>query len=253
VCTGAKPLAVTDCLNFGNPEKAEIYYQLEQAVLGISEACRILGTPVVSGNVSLYNETNGEAVYPTPVIGMLGLVDDASRRCDIAFKDEGDLVVLIGDDSASGLGASEYLEVVHQVVAGTPKLDLDLERRVQRVCLEAIEHGLLRSAHDCSLGGIAVALARCAIEGNIGASIQPPAKYTNAADWLFNEGQSRIVATVSPSNLEGALDFGRRASVPVTVLGKVGNTRLVVGDWIDLDVSSMSKAWEDAIPERLGS
>ena len=159
VCVGAEPIALTDCLNFGNPEKPEVYYQLEECIKGIAAACRTLDVPVVSGNVSLYNETRGQPVYPTPVVGMLGLIEDINKVCRIGFRDEGDVVAVLGGKKGdSGLGGSEYLEVMHNLVAGSPNLDLDLEKRVQETCLDMIRDGLIKSAHDCSLGGLAVAL-----------------------------------------------------------------------------------------------
>ncbi len=172
VCAGAEPLAVTDCLNFGNPEKPEVYYQMEQVVRGMAAACERLGTPVISGNVSLYNETNGDAVLPTPVVGMLGLLEDVEQRCPMAFQAAGDEVFLLGaglEAAAATLAGSEYLREVHGLVAGRPQIDLELEAGVQRACLEAIRGGLLHSAHDCSHGGLAVALAECCIESGAGA------------------------------------------------------------------------------------
>ncbi|HEX2183996.1 MAG TPA: phosphoribosylformylglycinamidine synthase subunit PurL, partial [Chloroflexota bacterium] len=160
-CTGATPVAATDCLNFGNPEKPEVYYQLQQAIEGMAQACEALGTPVISGNVSLYNESAGEPIYPTPIVGVLGVLEDVARHCPSTFRRGGDLIVLLGETRES-LGASEYLEVVHGLVAGqVPELDLDLEAGVQALCRAAIEQGLLHSAHDCSDGGLAVALVEC--------------------------------------------------------------------------------------------
>ncbi len=251
VCTGAEPLAVTDCLNFGNPEKPEIYYQLEQAITGMAEACRVLGTPVISGNVSLYNETRGEAVYPTPVVGMLGLIEDATSRCDMRFKDEGDLVVLLGDRGGAGLGGSEYLETVHGIAAGVPALDLDLELRVQRLCLAAIRRGLVKSAHDCSLGGLSVALALSCIKGNVGARIEPGPDTYSASRWLFNEAQSRIVVTAERSRVEALLHLAGEFQAPATILGEVSGQRLVIGNWIDLAIDEMSAVWRNAIADHL--
>ena len=153
-CLGARGIAVTDCLNFGNPEKPEVYYQLEECIRGMTEACKIFGMPVISGNVSLYNETMDEPVYPTPVAGVLGLLEDVSLVCGMGFKSEGDVVLLLGPaPSATGLGGSEYLEVVHEKVAGKPSIDLDMEKRVQELCATLIGKRMLESAHDCSMGG----------------------------------------------------------------------------------------------------
>ncbi|MBI2954567.1 MAG: phosphoribosylformylglycinamidine synthase subunit PurL [Chloroflexi bacterium] len=253
VCTGAEPLAITDCLNFGNPEKPEIFYQLEQAVLGMADACRALGTPVVSGNVSLYNETNGEAVDPTPVVGMLGLIENVDRRCTLRFKHEGDAIVLIGDVRGVGLGASEYLAVYHGIVAGRPSLDLEMERRVQNLCLAAIRQGLVSSAHDCSIGGIAISLAVSGIFGGLGARIEPPREATNPSEWLFNEAQSRIVLTVKSANLRPLAKLAGDLSVPLAVLGEVGGDRLLIGSWIDLPVAQMAAIWDQAIAKQLSN
>ena len=169
-CVGAEPLALTDCLNFGNPERPEIYHQLEQCIRGMARACRALGVPVVSGNVSLYNESQGAAIYPTPIVGGLGLLGDVNRHCGAGFPAEGLAVVLLGAGQlsarASDLAASEYLHTVHGMVRGRPRLDLALERRVQTLCRQLIADGTLRSAHDCSDGGLAVALAECCILGD---------------------------------------------------------------------------------------
>ena len=159
VCSGAEPLAITDCLNFGNPERPDIYYQLKECIRGMARACRAFDIPVISGNVSLYNETRGEAVYPTPVVGMVGLIEDIERRCSSAFREDGDAVFLIGSWEEGRLDGSEYLELRHGLVRGKPAIDLDLEKRVQRCCLDAIRRGIIKSAHDCSEGGLAVALA----------------------------------------------------------------------------------------------
>jgi len=160
-CTGAEPLALTDCLTFGNPEKTDGYYQLEQCIRGMAQACKTLAIPVISGNVSLYNETKGEPIYPTPVVGMLGLIENIERHTTTGFKNEGDLVVMLGGSGGetNGIGGSEYLELIHNKVVGAIQVNLDLEKRLQECCLEAIGQGIIHSAHDCSDGGLAVALA----------------------------------------------------------------------------------------------
>ena len=162
-CSGALPLAMTDCLNFGNPERPDIYYQLEQCIRGIAEACRVLEVPVVSGNVSLYNESRGQAIFPTPIIGGLGLLEDAGNATRSGFTENDLIVVLLGADTNEAwphdLAGSEYLQWIHCRVEGSPKVDIALEKRVQRACREAIQKGLINSAHDCSEGGLAVALA----------------------------------------------------------------------------------------------
>ncbi|MFV2064940.1 MAG: phosphoribosylformylglycinamidine synthase subunit PurL, partial [Chloroflexota bacterium] len=191
-CVGAMPIAVTNCLNFGSPDEPAAYYQLTEAIEGIAEACRAFDIPVVSGNVSLYNQSGERAIWPTPVIGMLGLLEDLARRCDIGFRDEGDAIHLLGD-LESDLAGSEYLSQHHGLVAGRPSIDLDREVALQRLLREAIGHGLLRSAHDCSDGGLAVAVAESAFRGGIGASCPGIAHHLRPDATLFGEAQSRVV------------------------------------------------------------
>lgn len=247
VCSGGRPLAVTDCLNFGNPEKPSIYYQLEQAVRGLADACRALAIPVVSGNVSLYNETDGQAVYPTPMVGMVGVLEEAAHRRGLAFQRPGDLVVLIGGSGAPTLGASTYLEALHGLVAGAvPALDLAYERRVQEFCLAAIQADLLRSAHDVSDGGLAVALAECCIVGALGAEIDlPPVERPDA--WLFGEDQSWIVASLRPEDWPRLQVLAERQAVPVVVVGRVGGDRLRIGALIDAPVAELASVWRHAL------
>src|SRR6185312_8122663 len=169
VATGAQPLAVTDCLNLANPDRPEVYWELEETIAGLAQACRALEVPIVSGNVSLYNDAGGEAgIHPTPVIGMVGLIDDYARRLEAGFRNEGDFVLLVGS-SSNDLGGSEYLKVEHGLVAGRPpSLDLTREKAVTSLVLAAAKSGLLRSAHDCAEGGMLVALAECCLLGGIG-------------------------------------------------------------------------------------
>ena len=255
-CTGATPIALTDCLNFGNPEKPEIYYQLREAVAGMAEASRQFDAPVVSGNVSLYNETQGEGIYPTPVVGALGLTEDVSARATAGFKDEGDTIVLLGRSSlqadASDLAGSEYLELVHELVAGRPTIDLELEVAVQRVCRTLIAGGIAKSAHDCSDGGLAVAVAESAIMGSIGADITAPVdgRWDSA---LFGEGQSRIVVTLNPACLDEVRSICEAESVPWLELGVVGGADLTVGDNWTVSVAELSEAYTNGLPNALGS
>ena len=176
-CTGAEPIALTDCLNFGNPEHPETYYQMEWCIRGMAKACRVLDVPVVSGNVSLYNETQGHAIYPTPIVGALGLFEDVKRHVGLGFQGPSHAVILLGASMVRGrardLAGSEYLERLHNVVAGRPNIDLDLERRVQELCRRVIRDGIVASAHDCSDGGLAVALSESCIAGGVGFSGRP--------------------------------------------------------------------------------
>jgi phosphoribosylformylglycinamidine synthase II len=274
VCTGAQPLAVTDCLNFGNPERPEVYYQLEGAIRGMAAACEALGTPVISGNVSLYNETLGAAVYPTPVVGMLGLIEDVDRRCDAPFRQDGDLVLLLGGGAdgaapspaagssgtaapstqpAAALAGSEYLKQVHGLVAGRPTIDLTAEAAVQRCVLAAIRAGLLSSAHDCSDGGLAVALAECAAWSGRGLDARTfvPAGRLDAA--LFGEAQSRFVVSLPPDRLPALQELAAAHGVVPTRVGVVGGDRFLLGSLIDVPVAALIEALESGIPRALAA
>ena len=253
VAVGAAPAAVTDCLNFGDPERPEVAWQLEQAVIGLSEACRALGAPVVSGNASLYNETPDGAVLPTPTIGMLGLLDDVERRLTPAFR-EGDEVLLVGaplEQPAAALAGSEFLAARHGLAAGRPVLDLAHEARVQRLVLLANERGLLSAAHDCSDGGLAVALAECCLAGGVGldAGGADPGARLDAA--LFGETQSRfVVAAPGPRERRALQAAAAAAGVPVSPLGAAGGARLRLGP-IDASLDALREACEGGLPRAL--
>jgi len=257
VCSGAEPLAITDCLNFGNPEKADVYYQLKECIKGMARACRELRIPVISGNVSLYNESKGEAIYPTPVVGMLGIMEDISRHCTMSFKKEGDLVFLLGESSPltsssqlssyNGLGVSEYLELVHGLVRGKPGIDLDMEKRVQRCCLEAIKRGFIKSAHDCSEGGLLVTIAESCICGDIGFKGESWKVKGRLDSAFFGEQQSRVVVSMSGDSAVKLSKVARKWQVPLTLLGRVGGKRLVVEGYIDLPLAKVERAWRDGL------
>ena len=228
VCTGALPVAVTDCLNFGNPEKLDVYYTLEQCIRGIAAACEEFSTPVVSGNVSLYNETGGRPVYPTPVVGMLGLIDDVSRHLRAGFERPGCEVWLLGatlEQPASTLGGSEYLETEHGLVAGLPAVDLSAEHRLHRLVLRANEEGLLESAHDCSDGGLAVTIAESCLLGDHGFRRETGVEGRLDAA-LFGEAQGRIVVSLAADGFRQGggsarlQDLARELGVPVVRLGR---------------------------------
>ncbi len=253
-CTGATPVALTDCLNFGNPERPEIYYQLREAVSGMAEASRRFEAPVVSGNVSLYNEAMGEGIYPTPVVGALGLTADVTVHATAGFKDEGDLIALIGRSSieapVSDLGGSEFLEHQHGLVAGRPEIDLDLEVAVQCVCRRLVNAGLAKSTHDCSDGGLAVTIAESAIAGTVGAEVT--ADFSGRWDaGLFGEGQSRIVITVAPNDLSELERICHTESVPMLELGTVTGTEVVFGDLLGVSVDDLADAHRNGLEERL--
>ncbi|HUE76042.1 MAG TPA: phosphoribosylformylglycinamidine synthase subunit PurL [Chloroflexota bacterium] len=252
---GARPIALTDCLNFGNPEKPPIYYQLEQAILGMSEACRALGTPVISGNVSLYNETDGEAIYPTPIVGVLGVLERAGDHLTMAFKRAGDEVWLLGREVEPDLGASSYLVACHDVTAGrVPDLDLAAERHLHELLVSAAANRLLASAHDVGDGGLAVTLAESCIAGEIGATLEfVPAARADAE--LFHEGQSRVVGSVQSKNVPELLKLAARHRVAARRLGEVGGSRLTIGQsgdgaiqsTIDVEVSELRAVWRGAL------
>ncbi|MDQ0195779.1 phosphoribosylformylglycinamidine synthase subunit PurL [Paenibacillus wynnii] len=252
VCSGAKPLAITDNLNFGNPEKPEIFWQMEKAVDGMAEACRVLDTPVIGGNVSLYNENASGSIYPTPVVGMVGLVEDTDHITTQAFKQEGDAILLLGVTQAE-LGGSEFQYAVHGVTEGRPPaLDLETEKKLLNAVLGAIRAGLVRSAHDLSEGGLSVALAESCISGGIGANVELSANGLRSDVALFSETQSRIVLTSAPDRAEELKAAIVAAGVPVEIIGTVGGDRLRVNldgtSVLDEPVAELKFIWEDAIP-----
>ena len=253
-CTGAEPIALTDCLNFGDPERREIYYQLEECIKGMAEACKALNTPVISGNVSLYNETHGEGVYPTAVVGALGLIEDVTRHVSIGFDKPGDVVVLLGASEVSGdagfLSGSEYLELVHGLVAGRPSIDLALEVAVQKACRRLITESLISSAHDCSDGGLAVALAESCIAGDTGFQ----GNFDTTGRWdaaLFGEHQSRIVVSLSPENVESLEQLCRAEGVPWIELGNTGGDSIRIPGLLDLSLEEAGATWRTGLETAL--
>jgi phosphoribosylformylglycinamidine synthase len=256
-CAGAVPIGATNCLNFGNPERPEIMWQFAKAVDGIAEACRALEIPITGGNVSLYNETDGEAIYPTPVLGVVGLIDDATRVLTRLFPAEGLDIVLLGDPSGA-LGGSEYLKVAHGLARGRPApLDLDRERALQQVLVEMARAGLIRSAHDCAEGGFAVTLAECCVEsGGVGARVELPGdagsddRFTLVRA-LFGEAPSRVVVSVSSGERDQLISRARALSVPATVIGQTGGERLtiaVAGDVVaDIGLEEAEQAWANGL------
>jgi phosphoribosylformylglycinamidine synthase len=222
-CTGARPRAITNNLNFGNPKKPETYYQLQQAVRGIGEACRALSTPVTGGNVSLYNENPTGAVFPTPTIGMVGVVESVDHVTPAMFTAAGDSIVLLGDPTDE-LGGSEYLSRVHGIVAGAPpRCDLEGEKKLIDALLDSIQGAHVHSAHDISDGGFAVALAECCIanrDAQFGAEVDLKMfKGIPTRALLFGEGQGRVI--VSTSAPDQVVALARKHGVPATVVGKV--------------------------------
>ena len=254
-CSGALPLAVTDCLNFGSPERPDVYHQLEQCIQGIAEASRVLEVPVVSGNVSLYNESRGQAIFPTPVVGGLGLLEDSSKATRSAFAAEGLVVGLLGAGTSEveshDLAGSEYLQWVHGRVEGSPRIDIDLEKRVHQVCRSAIEQGLLASAHDCSEGGLAVALAECSIQGDVGFV----GDFSIADRWdviLFGEQQSRIIVSLPKEHWDALSRLASSLAVPIVRLGYTGGDRFQLNDQMDLPVSQIADVWNNGLEAASG-
>lgn len=251
VCAGATPLALTNCLNFGNPEKPEVYYQLSQAIDGMVAAARVLGTPVISGNVSLNNESFGSAIYPTPIVGMLGLIAGRTPTPS-APQAEGDVVALLGElgATAAELGGSTFLAAVLGIVAGRPpRLRLERERAVQQVTLAASAAGLLHSAHDCSDGGLAIALAECCMWSSYGmqCDLALPDDAVGTVALLFGEAPSRIVVSLAPERWDVLARMAAAAGVGLTRLGVVGGSRLRLGTRVDVAVAELLARWQGGL------
>jgi phosphoribosylformylglycinamidine synthase len=257
-CTGARPLGATNCLNFGNPERPPIMWQFARAVEGIGEACRALGVPITGGNVSLYNETDGAAIFPTPVIGVVGLLERADRVIGGRFKESGDVVLLLGDARAE-LGGSEYLKLVYDQVRGMPPaLDLNRERALQQLVVSLANAGVIRSAEDCSDGGIAVTLAECCFnESGIGVEISIDSaeisdrEHLNDAVALFGESASRIVVSAAADAAARILELAAAAGVPARVIGRTGGNRLRIATGgrvtVDMATDAADRVWSMAI------
>jgi phosphoribosylformylglycinamidine synthase len=265
-CVGARPLAITNCLNFASPERPEVMWSFSEVIDGMAEACEALGTPVVSGNVSFYNETEGRGIHPTPVIGMVGLIEDVRRVVTQGFKREGHLVALVGTTEGGGLAASEYAATVlgrtlgQMLEAGArvPPLDLARERAVQRAVLLAAEEGLLQSAHDCSDGGLAVALAESCFSSlgraGLGASVELGGGL-EAADELFGETPSRVLVSFEEAQRTRLERIAAQAGAPLKVIGRTGGARLQIKsggrEHVARDVSELEALWRGSLGARL--
>jgi len=246
--SGAKPVAITNCLNFGNPYDPEIYYQFAECVGGMGEACRVLETPVTGGNVSFYNEDPERAVYPTPVIGMIGILEDIGQVTTIWFKESGDDIYLIGE-SKDELGGTEYLKVIHGLVTGTiPKVDLEKHKRTIEFLLTLITSGLVRSAQDISDGGMAVALGECAFGKKIGASVTLESAI-RADSLLFGESQSRAIISARTEDRDRIAQLAGEHGVPISRIGVTGGPNLRINDLIDIPIDKLNKIYEEAIPK----
>jgi len=264
VCVGARPLAITNCLNFASPERPEVMWSFSEVIDGLAEACRVFNTPVVSGNVSFYNETEGRGILPTPVIGMIGLLEDVRLVVQPGFKQPRDLIALLGT-TAGDLSISEYAAVIDGVSTAemiangaVPTIDLQLERAVQNACLAAAESGLLRSAHDCSDGGLAVALAECCFS-----SLNRPALGANISltdvlpvtPTLFSETPSRIIISFAAAARAQIEDIAQRENCPLTLIGEVSGDKLhiEVGGTtvVSTGISELESAWRGSLPKKL--
>ena len=250
-CAGAVPIGATNCLNFGNPERPDVMWQLVECIEGIADACRALDTPITGGNVSLYNETDGKAIYPTPVIGVVGLIEDASCVLARAFRGADDAIVLLGDGLGE-LGGSEYLKIVHNTIAGLPpSLDLAKERALIVLLGRASSGRLLRSAHDCSDGGLAVALAECTFDsGGVGASIDLPGGGMREDAALFGESASRVLVSVRQQDVATVLQLAAEHGVPARVLGRTGGAQIAISisgrPVIACEVEAAHQVWATA-------
>jgi phosphoribosylformylglycinamidine synthase len=264
VCVGARPIAITNCLNFASPERPEVMWSFSEVVDGMAEACRALSTPVVSGNVSFYNETEGRGILPTPVIGMVGLIEDVRRTITPGFKNEGDVIALLGV-TQDDLSMSEYAVSVGGVTTAeieaagaVPELDMDRERAVQSACLEAAEAGLLTSAHDCSDGGLAVALAESCFSSlgrdAIGARVDLKGTL-NPTTLMFSESPSRIIISMDSSVVESVKKISEQHNAPFAVIGQVEGKRFVVSidgdEVVNTNIADLESAWRNALSRKL--
>jgi phosphoribosylformylglycinamidine synthase len=251
VCSGAEPVAITNCLNFGNPDKPEVFYTFKQAVTGMAEACRALDTPVTGGNVSLYNESPDGAVYPTPTVGMMGVLEDIDQATTSAFKNTGDLIYLIGQ-SQDELGASEYLANAFELNTGrVPKLDLAKEKQVQKTVLRAIREKLIKAAHDCSEGGLAVALSEMAVQADLGFKVELNDPWRSDVS-LFGESQSRIIVSLGKEQEEELLNLLKETGVEYSKLGEVTPQEVTIfhqgKEIVKTSSQELSQAWKEALP-----
>ena len=249
VCSGAEPIAITNCLNFGNPQDPEIYWQFKEAVLGIGEACRALNTPVTGGNVSFYNETGETAVYPTPVIGMVGLLDNIEQNTTIEFKDAGDFIVTLGALNGC-VGGSEYLRTIHGQIKGPiPHLNLELEMGIQELCLDAIKKGIIKSAHDLSDGGLAVNISESIVHSKpgLGAKLDVVRKLRDD-ELVFGECQSVIVVSLEEAALYELILLAQKLDVHTQTIGRVTDIgSLVINDLMDIPRKKLKNAYFNSL------
>jgi phosphoribosylformylglycinamidine (FGAM) synthase-like enzyme len=251
-CSGARPYAITNCLNFGDPDRPEIFYQFRECIRGMADACRAFGIPVISGNVSFYNESFGEAIYPTPTVGMMGIMADVAKHVTSDFKGAGDAVILLGE-TKDELGGSQYAKDVHSAVNGRPPgVDLAREVALARLLADLADRGLLRCAHDCSDGGLAVCLAESAIQGGVGVEARLPVADPSGARLspqaaAFSESHGRVVVGCLEADAARVAQAAAAAGVPAEVIGRVGGQRLVLGDRIDVPLTGAEDAWKGSL------
>ena len=255
-CAGGQPIGATNCLNFGNPERPEIMWQFARAVAGIGAACRALDIPITGGNVSLYNETDGKAILPTPVLGVLGLIEDATKVVGRAFRGEGDAIVLLGTNR-NEIGGSEYLKVMHGLVRGVPPaLDLKQEAALHVLLVQGASTGVIRSAHDCAEGGLAITLAECCFDTGLGADADVPVVEATMTGFgevatLFGESASRVVVSVEARRTDELIALAAGAGIPAAVIGRVGGERIRLAvdgrRAIDHPLAEAESLWSDAI------
>ena len=255
-CSGALPLAITDCLNFGNPENPEIMWQFKESIAGISKAASFLNTPIVSGNVSLYNQTESVTIYPTPIIGMIGLIEDSSKIVNQWFKNENDLIILIGN-TLEEFGGSEFLKLLdNNNDYKPPALNLEAENNVIKIILELIQNGIIISAHDISEGGLITAIAESCFtpDGLVGVKIENPQKSTITEDaFLFSESQSRVIISLDKNKLKECESALNKQNIEYHLLGTVGGDRLVVNDTVDIPVLDAFNAWDKSFVKLLNN
>jgi phosphoribosylformylglycinamidine synthase II len=253
-CVGAYPIGVTNCLNFGNPEKPEIMWQFQEVVEGIAEACRTFEIPVTGGNVSFYNDTEGISIHPTPVLGVVGKIDDIRTAVSPGFKSEGDAVILLGENREE-IGGTEYLRLIHSREDGRPpQIDLEVEKRLHALCLEAAARGWTRSAHDLSEGGLAVCAAECSFfsQEKIGCRLELNDSIRSDT-LLFGETQSRILVTAAPEHESAFLELAQEHEIKAVLLGRVSGDRILIrhlgNTRIDVSVRHAFRLWKQSIPE----
>ncbi len=252
-CTGARPLAITNCLNFGNPYDPEVYFQFTEAIRGMGDACRTLETPVTGGNVSFYNESPDGAIYPTPTIGMLGVIDDVANVVSAGFKSEGDAILLLSayepDTEFEGLGGSEYLAIRNdgKAFGNAPNIDPGGEARLIELLISLAEKKIIKSAHDISEGGLAVTIAECSFANMIGASISAPSSKRNDHS-LFGEMQGRVILSVAPELVEEVSMLAKSQNIKVEVLGTTGGKKIIAEGLIDADLAELFECYSTAIP-----